>query len=320
MQCSRCGAPVQPGMAFCPNCGQPYAAAQNAPIPPTQYAGPSSADQQAAQQYAPPANPYAPQSPASYETPGGYGTPPPPDPYGQQSSYGTPPPPSVYNNAQSPYGTPPPPPNYGTPYAPAPGAFVPQGQPPRKKGPNVGLIIGIVVLLILLIGGGVLALKGLNHSGGQTNTNTPTTGTTSTTGTTVTPGVTNTTTTNNQASPSGSPIDPGAAAIITNIQSASGIDASLFPTNPTTQFKAGDTVYVTYRLHLTQSGYVEAKVYVDGAYATETSLAVQVGKYDHGYFKITYKQASQGAFELYWCLQSNCSDEQLAGVASFTVS
>ncbi len=50
MQCSRCGAPVQPGMAFCPNCGLPYAPAQNAPIPPTQYAGPSS-DDQGAQPY-----------------------------------------------------------------------------------------------------------------------------------------------------------------------------------------------------------------------------------------------------------------------------
>src|ERR1700730_1385186 len=104
MQCSRCGAPVQPGMTFCPNCGMPYASAQNAPIPPTQYAGPSSFDQgaqpyNAGQAYAPPA-------PAPYETPGGYGTPPPPNAY----------------NAQSPYGTPPPPPNlYGAPYAPTPG-------------------------------------------------------------------------------------------------------------------------------------------------------------------------------------------------------
>jgi len=316
MQCSRCGAPVQSGMAFCPNCGQPYASAQNAPIPPTQYAGPSSVDQQAAQQYAPAANPYAPQAPASYETPGGYGTPPPPDPYSQQSAYGTPPPPNVYNNAQSPYGTPPPPPNYGTPYAPTPGGFAPQSQPPRKKGPNVGLIIGIVVLLIVLIGGGVLALKGLNHSGGQTNTNTPTT----TTGTTPTPGVTTTPASNQTPSPSGSPVDPGASAIINHIQSASGIDNNLLPTNVTDQFKAGDTVYVTYNLHLTQSGYVEAKVYVDGVFATKDSLAVQAGKYDHGYFKITYNKASQGAFELYWCVKADCSDEQLAGVSTFTVS
>lgn len=320
MQCSRCGAPIQPGMTFCPNCGLPYAPAQNAPIPPTQYAGPSSVDQ-GAQPYPPPANPYAPQGPAPYQTPGSYGAPPPPDAYGAQSPYGTPPPPNAYNNAQSPYGTPPPPPNYGAPYAPAPGAFTPQAQPPRKKGPNVGLIIGIVVLLLILVVGGVLALKGLSHPGGQTNTNTPTPGVTPTTGTTVTPGVTVTPTTSDQTpSPSGSPIDSGAAAIITNVQTASGIDSNLLPINVTNQFKAGDTVYVTYHLHLTQSGYVEAKVYVDGAFGTKTSLAVQVGKYDHGYFKITYKVASQGAFELYWCVQSNCSDEQLAAVATFTVS
>lgn len=197
---------------------------------------------------------------------------------------------------------------------------MPPAQPPRKKGPNVGLIIGIVVLLLLLIGGGVLALKGLNHPGGQTNTNTPTTGTTATTGTTPTQGVTPTATTNNQTSPSGSPVDPGAAAIISNIQTTSAIDSNYLPTSVTNQFKAGDTVYVTYHLNLTQSGYVEAKVYLDGVLGAQKSLAVTVGKFDHGYFGIPYKQAGSGTFELYWCLQSDCSDEQLAGVATFTVS
>jgi hypothetical protein len=177
-----------------------------------------------------------------------------------------------------------------------------------------------VVLLVLLIGGGVLALRGLNHPGGQTNTNTPTVGTTTTPGTTATTGVTPTPTTSNQTSPSGSPIDPGAAAIITNIQTASGIDSNLFPTKVTDQFKVGDTVYVTFHLHLTQSGYVEAKVYVDGTFGKQGQLAVQVGKFDHGYFNIVYNQASQGAFELYWCTLKDCSDEQLAGVATFTVS
>lgn len=274
MQCSRCGAPVQPGMAFCPNCGTPYASAQNAPIPPTQYAGPSSYDQ--GQQVYNAGQAYAPQAPASNETPGGYGTPPPA--------------PNAYN-AQSPYGTPPPPPNlYGAPYAPPSDAFMSQAQQPRKKGPRVGLIIGIAVLLLVLIGGGVLALKGLNHSGDQT------------------PG------------PSGSPVDSGAASVITNLQTASGIDANLLPTNVTNQFKVGDVVYVTYNLHLTQSGYVQARVYLNGVYGTQTSLAVTVGKYDHGYFDYSYKQAGTGAFELYWCLQSNCSDAKLAAFATFTVA
>lgn len=281
MQCSRCGTPVQQSMAFCPNCGTPYASAQNAPIPPTQYAGPSSYDPTVASQpynagqaYPPSASPYAPQAPASYETPGEYGTPPP----------------NAFN-AQSAYGTPPPPPNmYGAPYAPPPGAFVPQAQPPRKKGPNVGLIIGIVVLLIVVVVGGVLALKGLNHTGGQT------------------PG------------PSGSPVDGGASAIITNVQTTSSIDSNYLPTNVTNQFKVGNTVYVTYHLNLTQSGFVEAKVYLDGVFGTKTSLGVTVGKYDHGYFNITYQKAGTGAFELYWCLQSDCSDAKLGAVATFTVS
>ena len=300
MQCSRCGTPVQQGMAFCPNCGTPYASAQNAPIPQTQYAGPSSyAPTVAAQPYnagqafPPPASPspsqpgyndynrqspgpYAPQAPAPYETPGGYGTPPPP--------------PNAFN-VQSAYGTPPPPPNmYGAPFAPAPGAFVPQAQPPRKKGPNVGLIIGIILLLLVVVGGGALALKGLSHSGGQT------------------PG------------PSGSPVDSGASAIITNVQTTSSIDSNYLPTNVTNQFKVGSVVYVTYHLNLTQSGYVEAKVYSNGVFGTQTSLAVTLGKVDHGYFNITYQKAGTGVFELYWCLQSNCSDAKLGGVSTFTVS
>jgi hypothetical protein len=194
-------------------------------------------------------------------------------------------------NAQSAYGTPPPPPNmYGAPYAPAPGAFVPQAQPPRKKGPNVGLIIGIVVLLLVVVGVSVLALKGLNHSGTQT------------------PG------------PSGSPVDNGASSIITNVQSTSTIDSNYLPTNVTTQFTVGNVVYVTYRLNLTQSGYVEAKVYLNGVFVTQTSLAVTLGKVDHGYFNITYQKTGTGAFELYWCLQSDCSDAKLGGVSTFTVS
>src|SRR2546427_770578 len=82
----------------------------------------------------------------------------------------------------------------------------------------------------------------------------------------------------------------------------------------------GIVVYVTFHLNLTQSGYVQAKVYADNSYVTQSTLTVTVGKYDHGYFQITYNRASAGAFELYWCLQSDCSDSKLAAVATFTVS
>ena len=132
MQCSRCGAPVQPGMTFCPNCGTPYAPAQNAPgaapIPPTQYdptvvsppynpgqafpppANPTPSQPGYGDYNMQPANPYAPQAPNPYNAPGSYGTPPPPpDAFNAQNAYGAPPPPNVY----------------GAPYTPSPGAFMP---------------------------------------------------------------------------------------------------------------------------------------------------------------------------------------------------
>ncbi|GAC1566251.1 MAG: hypothetical protein NVS3B14_07220 [Ktedonobacteraceae bacterium] len=315
MQCSRCGTPVQQGMAFCPNCGTPYAPIQNArgatPAPSPQYE-PTVAAQPpyAGQGYSPaansapaqppyteynrqPANPYAPQPPNQYSAQGGYDASNPQPPLA--ASYG------------DPYAPLP------APYAPPPGAFAPQNQPPRRRGPNVGLIIGIVVLLIVLIGGSVLAIKAFSHPNGQTGSPTP--GVTATTSHT-----TPTTATKSGPSPSGSPINPTAAGIITNAQTASAIDSNYLPTQLANAFKVGDVVYVTFHLNLTQSGYVQAKVYADNVYVTQSTLTVTVGKYDHGYFQITYNKASSGAFELYWCLQSDCSDATLAAVATFTVS
>lgn len=326
MQCRKCGTNVQAGMAFCPECGTPVNPGGATPPPPFQSApsqqpvgsspsydptvvapGPGSYDPTVAapqpftpgQNFPPPGGqsptPSFP-APTQYGGPSSYAPPPPPPPspasFGA-SAYGAGAPSTPYSGAQQgAYGTPPPP--YGAPYAPPPGAFAPQGQgKPPRRGPNVGLIIGIIVLLLLLIGGGTFfAIKALNK-GGQTST---------------TPG------------PSGSPVDSNASQIITNIRTASGIDSNLLPTTVTDQFHAGDTVYVTFNLNLPQSGFVEAKVYVDNVFATKTSLAVTKGQVDHGYFRIPFNKAATGAFELYWCTQSNCSDETLGGFTIFTVS
>ncbi len=323
MQCSRCGAPIQQGMTFCPNCGTPYAPNPGAPGSSPQYDRTVAAPppfNAGGQPYQPPSN-QQPTPPPAGQPYTGYGTPP-ANPYAPQS-------PNAYD-AQGGYGTPPPPPMlYNAPYAPPPGSFQPLApqQPPQKKGPNVGLIIGIAALILVLIGGGFLAVKAFSHPNGQTGSSTPTPGVTATSGgntpavtatTAVTP--TSTPATNQTASPSGSPIDTTAASIITNVQTTSSIDSNYFPTHLTNQFSVGSVVYVTFHLTLTQSGYVEAKVYEDNVYATQGSLAVTVGKYDHGYFHVTYTRASAGAFELYWCTQSNCSDAALAAVATFTVS
>ena len=37
-------------------------------------------------------------------------------------------------------------------------------------------------------------------------------------------------------------------------------------------------------------------------------------------FDYAYGQATQGATEIYWCTQSDCSDTKLAGFVKFTVS
>ncbi len=94
----------------------------------------------------------------------------------QEQAYGTPPP-NPYGTPVFPgaYAAPPPPPTpYGGQYAPAPGSFIPPpDQPPRRQGPNVGLIIGIVALVVLLVAGGIIALLATRNNP-QTNTNRPT--------------------------------------------------------------------------------------------------------------------------------------------------
>ena len=150
--CQQCGTPLAPGQEFCSNCGSHYASsgaydptqratsypgAQPPPVAPTQYAGPSS--------------PYS--SPAYGDSP--YGSP--------NTSYGS----------QEQSYAPPPPPLPAVPYAGAYGqpqqfgGGFPQAPQPQKKGPNVGLIIGIIALLVVLVGGGVFLLG--RSGGGSTN-------------------------------------------------------------------------------------------------------------------------------------------------------
>jgi zinc ribbon protein len=312
MQCSTCGNSLPTGATFCTNCGakvysqgspgsQPYGsqveptiaasssfdAPPNAqqpgqpPVPPTAYGSPS---YNAPQQY-------------SYEAP-----PPPPPPY----NYGTP------STPPDTYGTPP---SYGAPYAPPPGSFVPpvQQPPTPRKGPGVGLIIGIVVLVLLVVGGGFLAIRAAT-SGSKTNTVTPTA---TAAPSTPTPVVTPTT---GSTLPSGATIDPTAAAIITKAQTTSAIDSNYYPTQVTSNFTVSQNVYVTFNLATNgQSGYAEAKLYSNTSYVGKKILTVQ-SNFDHGYFTVTLNQAATGTVELYWCTQSDCSDAKLATFVTFNVA
>jgi len=230
----------------------------------------------------------------------------------QQYSYEAPPPPPPANV----YGAPPPPNAYGTPYAQTPGSYVPPGQPPtpptRRKGPGVGLIIGIIVLVLLVVGGGFLVIRAAS-SGSNTNTVTPTTTGASST----TPAATHTSGT---TTPSGAQIDPAAAAIITKAQTSSAIDSNDFPSHVTSNFTVKQNIYVTFNLATNgQSGYTEAKLYSDTTFLGNKILTIQ-SNFDHGYFTASFNQAATGTVELYWCTQSNCSDAKLATFVTFTVA
>lgn len=279
MQCRTCGAPLPSGAAFCTNCGAatPYNLSGQA-IPEAQPAAPS--------QYQPNNEPLPSYNPAQF----------PPQP-GQagiaQTVYGG----SSYDApTENSYAPPPPAPfnPYGAPYAPTPGSFIPPGQPPRRQGPKVGLIIGIVAIVLLLVAGGIIAIFATRN-----NPNSPTAA-----------GV----------SPSGSPVDPTSATIITNPQTASAVDSNALPTNVTSNFSVRQTVYVTFNLHTNgQAGYAQVKLYGDTTYIGNKILKVQSG-YDHGYFSVVLNKAATGTVELYWCTQSDCSDAKLATIVTFHVS
>jgi hypothetical protein len=318
MQCSTCGNTLPTGSTFCTNCGakiysqgSPGSQPAGSQVEPTILASPSyDALPNAQPPSQPPVPPTAYGAP-SYNTPQQYSyeaPPPPPPPY----TYGTPPtPPGTYGA----------PPTYGTPYSPPPGSFVPpvQQPPTPRKGPGVGLIIGIVVLVLLVVGGGFLAIRAAT-SGSKTNTVTPTATTapsTPTTSITPTPVVTPTT---GSTSPSGATIDPTAAAIVTKAQTSSAIDSNDFPSQVTSNFNVGQNVYVTFNLATNgQSGYTEAKLYSNTSYVGNKILTVQ-SNFDHGYFTVTLNQAATGTVELYWCTQSDCSDAKLATFVTFNVA
>jgi len=122
------------------------------------------------------------------------------------------------------------------------------------------------------------------------------------------------------ASPSGSPIVPSAAAILANPKLASAIDNNYNPTALTNTFTINQKAFVTFTISTGgQSGYARAKWYINGKLDFTNSIISIQSSFDHGFFRDILGTAGNGVVELYWCTQSDCSDEQLAAVATFTV-
>ena len=81
------------------------------------------------------------------------------------------------------------------------------------------------------------------------------------------------------------------------------------------------TIYATFTIdpNTPSNGYVQGKWYSNGTFAFSSKiLAVQPDFL--GYLSAEYNIATKGTVELYWCVQSDCSDAKLADVVNFTVT
>lgn len=267
-----------------------------------------------------------------------------PTPYntaGQTSHEGTPPPPPTPATHYGPSG--------GSPYGPSPsdpysspspplGPYAPGGQPlygppttpPRQS--NLGKVLLITgAILLVVIGaccGGFFCLTSgttaslvsfLSGVSPTAFTATALAGSpTATTPPTPTASPTAPSSYSQGPSPSGSPIAAPAAAIITKVQMADQVN-DVIPTHLTTTFKTGETIYATFEIKKGSSGYAQAKWYLDYSKVLDSKILQIQTNYDAGYFAARYHLAGQGTVEIYWCSTSNCSDAQLAQVATFTV-
>lgn len=315
MNCTVCNQPLPEGVAFCPSCGAPVEnQSSSGQIDPTVLSAP------------PPlgTDPYAPPPPNPY-------TQPPPNPYGA-TSYGP-----------NPYGAPAA--GGATPSQPAGYPAQPEIQPPPfapapKRRSRLGLILAIVAIVLILSCGGIFfALYQVGKNAlstdatataqananaiatAQANTNANANATATAQANTNDNATATATAANTSTSPSGAAIDPAAAAIITHPQMASSIDSNYNPTKLANTFAVNQNIYITYNLSLNgQTGYIEAKWYVNNVFGASKIFNANDPTFTHGYFAETYKAAANGAIELYWCTKSDCSDAALAQFSIFTVS
>ncbi len=336
MHCQNCGTPLSADLRFCPNCGT--AAPQNisqpspldptlavspnepAPIDPTVLASPYQPSPLPPTSYGPPPPPPSSNSPVPDPYAAGY------NPSGQQIPHGynpTPMPPTPNSYQPNFYQQSTPAPNYHQ-AQPFP---TPPVTPPRKN--RLGLIIGITATVLVVALCGLLAYGANLASKSTTSDSTTTTqrSDTSTPNTENTP--TPTASMTSSTTPSGNPIDPTAASIITDAQTASSINQiTAAPINLTNTLQAKTDIYVTFKLNndnfdfSKNTGYVNVKFYADSTALDVSSTPLTISEpAPGGFFKVQYLTATQqGAAELYWCLQPDCSDEQLAQVVTFTVT
>lgn len=178
--------------------------------------------------------------------------------------------------------------------------------PPARRRSNVGIILAVIgAIVVLACVGSIVAVAALSRNSNSTTTTTTTTTTTQTT--------------SNGASPSGQPISPDAAAIITNALTTSSIDSNFAPTHLTSTFNPGDKVYVTFDIDSKGSPGCSIAKWYENNQLVDTSPLKHSPENQVAYFSRIYDTATQGAVELYWTPNTDCTGGALAQVVKFTV-
>ena len=96
------------------------------------------------------------------------------------------------------------------------------------------------------------------------------------------------------------PIFGPASQIINSAATASKIDQTTAqPQVPSNQFRAGDTIFLTYIVHPKSPGIVTARWFTNNNYY-QMSTSSLIKNASNGYFPMQYIQPAEGRVELYW--------------------
>lgn len=205
-----------------------------------------------------------------------------------------------------------------------------QTPPPRRpytleKSKSNPRLLFVVAGLCVILGAvllGVVAMIASSSRGSSPNTAQTSQNTTSTQQPSASP-----TTSGAEASPtvSDSPTATGTAypgqQYIDGAQMATGVDKqTMQPQQPTTTFKVGSNMYVTFNLHPpSQGGAVCSYWYLNGNQVTSYASAAKPSS-RASYTYAIYSNAGSAYVELYWASDKSCSDKVLAQHVDFTVT
>jgi hypothetical protein len=174
--------------------------------------------------------------------------------------------------------------------------------------------------LCLLVGGLILIFVYFSTTGipgGTSSNSVPTTSTSTTKVTTSTP----------KTAPTATSIPTQTATTypgqnyIDNAKMSAAVDQNtLQPSQPTTTFKTGQNIYVSFQVHPNgHAGVVCVNWYLNSKSITNFNLPVSAtSKYSYAY--AIYGGAGSAYVELYWSSSTQCTDQVLAQHVDFTVT